>query len=479
MADRTGLMIYHVSNEKSCFLYCYDIIVQLCTPANCIKSDIKWLNLRADQPLLFMAKYYPTRRPQNGSITIYYIHKQEKTHFFIGKVVKKSKDWIVPVDPETKEILGDGQVRKGVKGADEINEAIKREKKIIQKIVGELEEEGLQPTTTLVKDRYDKLEEAKKKATEELESGITANKFDIMAGAWEWWKAGRGPKKTWERSTKQSIKESLDAFETYIEKIKPGKKLLKSHLTLDLIRDYEKHLFSKGHVKNHVGKRLKQLRQYLSTCDGLGFDLKKIKIYQIAKEPIALTEGELTKLENIDLSQNTLWDQCRDMFLLGCYTSLRISDLKRLGPQHFHENEIRIDQQKNKKSYRFPMTPQIKRVLEKYSYSLPKVSEAEINKNIKEVAAKAKINQPVELTIEKADHTLRVTKKKCEIIGTHMAVKTFITLGLSWGVSIPEIAYIVGKHIRTIQSHYAGVDKEKASEKLRDLWEQRQHLKVI
>lgn len=436
-----------------------------------------------------MAKYYPTRRPQNGSITIYYIHKQEKVHFFIGKVVKKESDWIIPAEKD-----GYPYVKKKAKGAEEIQDAIDRKMKLIKRIVRDLEEDGLEPTATLVKDRHDKEKEAKERATREMESGITAGKLDVMAMAWKWWEAGKGPKKAWRPSSKKTIKESLEAFEAYIKTIKGDRKLLKSDLTLQLFQDYEAYLFAPrkltdpktgkettkkpGLIKNAVGKRMKQIRLFLFTLEDLPFNPNKIKIHQIEKTPVALTEAELTKLENITL-EGDLINKCRDMFLLGCYTSLRISDLKKLGEQHFHGDHIQIQQEKNDRTFKFPVTPQIRRILEKYEYKLPKVSEQDINEQIKIVAEKAGLDQPVELTKELKDRTLRYTKKKHEIISTHMAVKTFITLGLSWGVSIPDIAAVAGKHVRTIQGHYAAGDKEGAAEKLKDLWEQRTLLKVV
>lgn len=442
-----------------------------------------------------MAKYYPTRRPQNGSITVYYIHKQEKVHFFLGKVVKSAKrgSWVIPEDPETGKPLHEkAHAGSKAKGADEINEAIDRKMKVIRKIVRDLEEEGLEPTATLVRDRHDKNLAAKQTATREMESGIMANRMVIFSAdtyseedidkkkglAWDWWRAGKGVKKVWKHATRKAIKESVFAFEQYVQTIKGNRSLLRSDLTLDLIHAYEAHLFKKGSIKNHIGKRLKHVRQFLLTVDDLPFNPNKIKIYQIEKTPIALTEDELTKLENVTLD-GELINQCRDMFLLGCYTSLRISDLKKLGPQHFHGNYIRILQEKNESTLNFPMTPQIKRILEKYNYQLPRVHENDVNEQIKKVADKAGLNQPVELTRELKDKTIRYTKKKHEIISTHMAVKTFITLGLSWGISIPDIAAVVGKHVRTIQGHYAAGNKEGAAEKLRELWEQRTHLKVV
>jgi integrase len=388
---------------------------------------------------------------------------------------------VEPVDNEGKKSPEHNHVIGGKKGhvnAEEINDAIKREMATIKKIVSELQDQEKIPTALMVRDLYDKKQEAKKKATQELESGITAGKMDVMSMAWEWWKIGKGPKKTWKRSSKQSIKESIEAFESYIKTIKGTRKLLKSDLSMDLFQNYETYLFKQGLVKNAVGKRLKQIRQFILTIDDLPFNASKIKIYQIEKTPIALTESELTKIENVVLTDD-LMNKCRDLFLLGCYTSLRISDLKKLSAQHFHEKEIRILQEKNEKNFRFPITPQIKRILEKYQYKLPKVSEGDINKQIKEVGRLAGIDQPVELTKEFRDRTVRYTMKKYEIIGTHMAVKTFITLGLTWGISIPDIAAIVGKHIRTIQGHYAAGDKEGATGQLRDLWEKRTMLKVV
>lgn len=413
-------------------------------------------------------KTYPTRRP-NGSITIYYIHKQKKAYFFIGHVIN-GKFW----DAKTQRV----RATKNGPNAAEINRTITHYQNMIEGIAGDLIRAGFDPTPRAVRQKFEDIRDQKAAATRGLETGILAKRLDVMALAREWHKAGRGPKKQWRASTKRAIKESLDAFEAYVKTIKGDRPLLKSELNLQLFQDYEAHLFEKGLVKNHIGKRMKHIRQFIATLEDLTFNPAKIKIYQIEKTPVALTESELTALETVNLGSG-LMDQCRDMFLLGCYTSLRISDLKKLGAQHFQGDHIRILQEKNERTLKFPITPQIKRILEKYNYKLPRVHENDVNEQIKSAAALAGLDQPVELTRELKDKTIRYTKKKHEIISTHMAVKTFITLALSWGVSIPDIAAVVGKHVRTIQGHYAAGDRQGATEKLRELWEQRTHLKVI
>jgi hypothetical protein len=64
-------------------------------------------------------------------------------------------------------------------------------------------------------------------------------------------------------------------------------------------------------------------------------------------------------------------------------------------------------------------------------------------------------------------HTDQATKPKHELITSHIAGKTFITLAPKlWNLSPAEIAAIVGKNVQTLLKHYFGDQGDEAREKM-------------
>lgn len=65
---------------------------------------------------------------------------------------------------------------------------------------------------------------------------------------------------------------------------------------------------------------------------------------------IYLNQHELFKIQNLDLSNKPkAWQKARDIFLIQCYTTLRIGDAIRIDMNNIHDTDhgkIRINSQK-------------------------------------------------------------------------------------------------------------------------------------
>ena len=99
-----------------------------------------------------------------------------------------------------------------------------------------------------------------------------------------------------------------------------------------------------------------------------GFSSKSFSVY--------LTESELDKIYNIDLSKQPELDIVRDAFCVLCETALRISDYPK-ADQNIKTDEdgtklLCITQQKTGKSIIIPVSVRLQEILKKYNGSLPK-----------------------------------------------------------------------------------------------------------
>ena len=96
-------------------------------------------------------------------------------------------------------------------------------------------------------------------------------------------------------------------------------------------------------------------------------DLKNFKVVEEEPDAVYLNEKELSVVYNLNLSDDKELEEIRDIFMVGCYTGLRYSDLSTLGSEHIdmvNEN-INIKQRKVHKSVMIPMIDYVPDILKK------------------------------------------------------------------------------------------------------------------
>lgn len=112
-----------------------------------------------------------------------------------------------------------------------------------------------------------------------------------------------------------------------------------------------------------------------------------------------LTENELNALFAMSI-ENKRDAEVRDVFLVGCYTCQRVSDYKAIprdAIQYTEKNTlvINLTQQKTGTRVCIPVLgPNLKSILEKYNYNLPKVNDQFLNKRIKVILKNLSDNVP-------------------------------------------------------------------------------------
>ena len=113
---------------------------------------------------------------------------------------------------------------------------------------------------------------------------------------------------------------------------------------------------------------------------------------------VYLTVEELQGLYDMELSG--IDEQVRDIFLIGCYIGQRISDYGRIEPDWFDTTRngvkvIRLEQKKTGHKVCVPIIGnQLETLLKKYNYRVPKISEAEINRRIKDICERLSASIP-------------------------------------------------------------------------------------
>lgn len=165
---------------------------------------------------------------------------------------------------------------------------------------------------------------------------------------------------------------------------------------------------------------------------------KKNKFKSVSEETTAiyLSTEEIDKIFNLDLSTNQRLDNVRDIFIIGLWTGLRISDFKRLDISNITDNVITITTQKTNKKVGIGIHPQLKAVLDKRNGEFPKmISDQKFNEYVKEVVKIAEINELTEgsklvstaINGVKKHRKLKGIYEKWELSSSHCCRRSFAT----------------------------------------------------
>lgn len=194
-----------------------------------------------------------------------------------------------------------------------------------------------------------------------------------------------------------------------------------------------------------------------------------------------LNEKEIDAIFNLDLSGNLSLDNVRDLLIVGVWTGLRVSDLKRINNFNISNNRISIaGTEKNQAYVEIPTHSQLKYVLEKRNNVLPELTEQNFNLNIKKVCELAKINEVILGSIKdpKTNRKKVDYYEKYKLISTHTCRRSFVS---------NHYGKIDDKTIMAISTHkshaqflrYVKTSLREHADKLEQYWEEKEELKKI
>ncbi len=165
------------------------------------------------------------------------------------------------------------------------------------------------------------------------------------------------------------------------------------------------------------------------------FDTIKIRKSEVEINP--LTKEELMSIANKDFGITRL-NQVRDVFVFAANTALSYVDLASITAADIQtEGNVKFLKKRRAKTgvtYILPLNETAVRILEKYNYELPVVSNQKYNAYLKEIADICRIKKP---------------------LTTHIARHTAATLMLNAGIPIEVVSKILGHSNTKMTQHYA------------------------
>lgn len=228
-------------------------------------------------------------------------------------------------------------------------------------------------------------------------------------------------------------------------------KLKFDNINLSFYDKFTSYLYSKGQTNNTVGTNIARLKRFLEWASEMGYNKsmafreKGFKVIEHEPEVIYLTEEELFRIFELDLSTSPRLNNVRDSFCFQCFTGLRFSDIEELKPEDVKGDELIITVHKTREQLSVPLNDYALEILRKNNYRLSVISNQKTNDYLKELGQLAGVNDRVKITRYRGANRIEEVYSKFELISTHTARRTFITLSLEKGMR-PEVVMKITGH---------------------------------
>ncbi len=251
-------------------------------------------------------------------------------------------------------------------------------------------------------------------------------------------------------------------------------------ITMDFYYDFIEWCESKGYSKNYIGKFISNIKYFMSEAheeklhNNLVFRSRKFKKLSEDTDELYLTIEELGKIEKVDLSRYPEgYNTARDLFIIGAYTGLRVSDFNNLSEDNLllvlNTKVFKVATKKTGEPVVIPIHPVVNRILAKRNGSLPpKLSDQKINDYLKDIGKEAEINTNFRRTSTKGGQKVTTLKPRYEHIKTHTARRSFCTNAYLSGMDSIDIMAISGHTTEKSFLRYIKVTKEQIALRMAD-----------
>ena len=303
--------------------------------------------------------------------------------------------------------------------------------------------------------------------------------------------------------TQTSIKQAIDHYRAFEKKTRKVYDF--DDIDMDFYRKYLAFLNNENYALNTVGKNINWLKTFMNTAQTEGyhtnvtFKNKMFKGARVEVDTIYLTKEDLEKIRAVDLTGKGYgYDLARDIFMIGVWTAQRISDYNNIKKEDLKTHEIKkvvekedpehpgqmieaiekeeilvvnINQKKTGARVAIPCSTELRKIFEKYDYDIPRLSDQNVNDNMKKIAEWAGLDEPIKIEYIEGGKRQTVIKKKYELVHTHTARRTGATLMYLSGMDFYDIMKITGHSTVQNLKKYIKADELEVLEKLVDKYD--------
>lgn len=232
----------------------------------------------------------------------------------------------------------------------------------------------------------------------------------------------------------------------------------------------------KNQLNNTAYKNIQFLRTFLNWANTSGYttntNYKAFKSKTEKNEVIYLTKDELDILYNMKIDNERL-ARVRDLFVYQCSTGVRYSDIQNISREDIYGATWKFVAQKTHQLLEIPLSEYALSILTKYKdypQPLPAISNQRMNTYIKELCKLAGIDSTVKTVKFQGNERIENTYKKYEVIGTHTARRTFISLSLEKGIPADVVMAITGHSTYKMMQRYLKVSYDHKRKEIDRAW---------
>lgn len=246
-------------------------------------------------------------------------------------------------------------------------------------------------------------------------------------------------------------------------------------ITIEWRSGFIKYLQDIGSAKNTEGKHIKNVKVFLNEATernlntNLDFRSRSFSKPGEDVEKVFLTNEEIKKIADLDLSKEKSKDIVRDYYLIGCYTSLRYSDFTNIKPENIRENTIELKTTKTNEGVIIPIAPIVRNVFNKYDNNLPKAPCNQVfNVVLKDICRMAGLTEKITITKTISGIKQSKTYEKYELISCHTARRSMISNCILDGISTSSIMLISAHKSLKVFQKYVRITKKQNADALAD-----------
>ena len=262
------------------------------------------------------------------------------------------------------------------------------------------------------------------------------------------------------------------------------------YVNIDFYNRFKRWFFGQGFSRNYFGNIMKVVKQVYKEArdvdhlhDGTGTDHRDFTCPTDTADSVYLSPEELDRIRALKIDASTVQDpkhpisgdwltkritaltRARNLFLIGCYTGLRVSDFSRLRDAHIGKF-ITIKTQKTGAPVVIPIHPVVREIIDGGFDLSDTVSDQKLNLHIKELCRMAGIDEDVLVNKNVGGRNTEVVLPKYQLVSSHTARRSFATNAYKAGVPTIAIMKITGHRLESTFLKYIRVSSEENAEML-------------
>jgi len=350
------------------------------------------------------------------------------------------------------------RVLKTARGSKEINDLLQARADNLHQAYRELKISNVNPTPDLLLEQLRKNDESKRGGKKVVQNN-GKSVFDIF----DKYLVAK------QNSLTPSFMGMMKRSKRYLQEYAPDY-LSFEDIDVNFMEGFSSFLTNRGLSINTVASNIRRLKIFLNHSS-LNGDNKNLKFKGYSPkthdpEVFYLTIEELKTLMRLEIKDSRL-DRVRDVFIFGCHSALRFSDILRLRKCECKNGFIRFRQLKTKTENSVPLVSATKAILEKYKslpgpLALPVISTQKMNDYLKELGQLAGFDEQVTVVRYYGTKRVETVYKKYEIMSTHMMRRSFISNSLIMQIPESEVMAISGhKSYNSFKRYFFVRDEQK------------------